>query len=130
MAFVIGLVAVWVVFLGIWLLVSKFFKSADLTKVKERLSGVTKASKKNASKTTAAEPASVIHTEVAAKNKLAELLVEKYHLGPRIVTLLEQAGLRWAPAHLVHLCLVAFVFGLVFAWFALQIGRASCRERV
>jgi tight adherence protein B len=120
MAFVIGMVVVWVIFLGIWLVVSKYFKSSDLTKVKERLTGVSKAAKKQASKG-AAGATSVLTTEVSAKNKLAELLVKKYNLGPRFVTLLEQAGLKWAPAHLVHLCLVAFGGALLFAWVALPI---------
>src|SRR5262249_39965697 len=51
-----------------------------------------------------------------AKNKLANMLVEKYRLGPKIAILLEQAGLRWAPGHLVHLCLVSCGAGMVVSW--------------
>ena len=46
------------------------------------------------------------------------MLVDKYKLGPKIMELLEQAGLRWAPARLVHLCLVAFAGGVAVGLYA------------
>ena len=120
MNFILLAFIVWVVFLLVWMVVTKYFKTSDLNTLKQRLSGVTKTvSKKKADKEAAAT--SVMHTEVLAKNKFAEMLVQKYRLGPRILTLLEQAGLRWAPAHLVHLCLVAFGSTLAFAWLFLPI---------
>jgi len=118
--FLIVGVVVWVIFLGCWMLASKYFKNVDTTRIKERLTGVTKAAKKKAAKGAADEP-SVMTTKVAAKNKLAEMLVERYRMGPKILLFLEQAGLKWAPAHLVHLCLVASVGSLAFAWLALPI---------
>ena len=51
-------------------------------------------------------------------NKLAQMLVEKYQLGPKMQLLLEQAGLRWSAARLVHLTLVAsFLARFALAWF-------------
>jgi tight adherence protein B len=122
MSFLILAIIVWAVFLVVWLLVSRYYRSADLTKIKDRLTGTAKPAKKKDGKSVAGQ--SVIHTEVSAKNKLAELLVQKYQLGPKIVTLLEQAGLRWAPAHLVHLCLVSFGGGLAVAWIMLPVPHA------
>src|SRR5581483_1461004 len=61
---------------------------------------------------------SVIRTQQGG-NKLAQMLVEKYQLGPKMKLFLEQAGLRWTPARLVHLSIVAFVIGFVFAWVVL-----------
>ena len=65
-----------------WFVVSKYFKSSDADKIKQRLTGVGKARKKTKEEQ---EPASspFIHTQQGG-NKFAQLLVEKYQLGPKI----------------------------------------------
>jgi tight adherence protein B len=112
MSFVVLLLVIWVLFLGAWMLVSRYFKSADITKIKERLAG---GGKKKAKSAVVGQP-SVIHSQDVVKNKFAQLLVEKYRLGPKILQLLEQAGLKWAPARLVHLCLMAAGAGFAATW--------------
>ncbi len=113
--FLILAVLLWAVALGAWFMVSKYFRSSDATRIKERLVGTAKAAKKKAK--AAGEGASVLTTQDGSKNKLALLLVEKYRLGPRMSTLLEQAGLsKWTPARLVHLCLMAFAVGTGVVW--------------
>jgi len=113
MSFPVVLVLLWVLFLGAWMVVSRYFKSADLSKIKDRLAGGGKAKKKVKIET---GQTSVIHTQDLVKNRFAQLLVEKYRLGPKILQLLEQAGLKWAPARLVHLCLVAAGAGFAATW--------------
>jgi tight adherence protein B len=115
MSFMMLMLVIWGLAMGAWIVATKFTKKGDLDKIKERLTGTAKSKKKAKE----GGPQSVLQTNVAAKNKLAEMLVEKYRLGPKIQGLLEQAGLRWAPAHLVHLCLVAFACGAAFAWLML-----------
>jgi tight adherence protein B len=122
MGFLILLIVIWGVALVTWMVVSKYTRSADFDKVKERLTGAGKARKVAAAKNA---PQSVLHTEKSAKNKLAEMLVQRYQLGPKILTLLEQAGLRWAPAHLVHLCIVAAGGTLAFAWLMLPVPKIA-----
>ena len=113
--FIILAVLLWVVALGAWFMVSKYFRSSDATRIKERLVGTAKAAKKKVK--AAGEGASVLTTQDGSKNKLALLLVEKYRLGPRMSTLLEQAGLsKWTPARLVHICLMAFAAGTGVVW--------------
>jgi tight adherence protein B len=118
--------------MGAWVAVSKYFKSADTTKITERLVGTTKSSGKK--KKEGGENASVLNTQSNAKNKLAQALVEKYQLGPKIEILLEQAGLsKWTPARLVHLCImsaavvtgVIWVFTPVPKWIAILVGLAA-----
>ena len=117
---IIGLVlVVWAVAMIAWFAVSKYFKSADVDKIKERLTGSVKARKKAKGEKT--EPQSVIQTIQTSENKFANKIVEKYGLGPKMVLFLEQAGLKWTPARLVHLCLMAFGGGLAFAWIVLPI---------
>ncbi len=116
MGFLTLAIVVWLAAMAGWYMVSKYFKSSDADKVKQRLMGVGKARGK--SKEGKAGSQSVIQTQQAG-NKLAQMLVEKYQLGPKIKLFLEQAGLRWTPARLVHLSAVAFVIGFVFAWVVL-----------
>ncbi len=121
MGFLLILIFVWAITMGAWFLVSKYAKSSDIQKIKERLSGGHKAIK--AKKAGKEEPASVIQAQQAAPSRLAQMVVDRWQLEPKILTFLEQAGLRWAPARLVHLCLVAFGAGIVFAWLLLPIPR-------
>jgi tight adherence protein B len=115
MGFLLLAVVIWAVALGAWFVVSKYFQSSDATRIKERLTGASKAGKKKKSK--GGENTSVLQSEQSVKNRLAHLLVERYQLGPKIALLLEQAGLsRWTPARLVHLCLVAFGVGTGVLW--------------
>jgi tight adherence protein B len=120
MAFLLILVVVWAIALGAWFLVSRYATSADVQKIKARLVGANKG-KKSSKKTAEPEPQSIIQTQVKAPSRLAQLLVDKYNLGPKIQELLEQAGLRWPPARLVHLCLVAFACGVVGGYILLPI---------
>jgi tight adherence protein B len=108
-------VVVWGATMIGWFMVSKYFKSSDAVRIKERLTGTSKAKKK--AKDAVDGMPSVMQSQQSAKNRLAQLLVEKYQLGPKMETLLEQAGLsKWTPARLVHLCLVAFTAGAGVAW--------------
>ena len=115
-------IVVWLVALAAWYLISKYFKSSDADKIKQRLTGIGKARKKTKENKGGGEQ-SIIHTQQAG-NKLAQLVVEKYQLGPKIQLFLEQAGLRWSPARLVHLCIMAFGAAFVFAWVVLPIPMA------
>lgn len=109
-------IVVWLVTVVAWFFVSKYFKSADVDRIKQRLTGPGKVRAKAKGEKI---ETSVMHTQQASRNKLANLLVEKYRLGPKILTFLEQAGLRWTPARLVHLCLVAFAIGFAVGWLML-----------
>ena len=112
MGFLTLAIVVWLAALAGWYMISKYYKSSDADKVKQRLMGVGKTRAKAKENK---DGQSVIQTQQGG-NKLAQLLVEKYQLGPRMKLFLEQAGLRWTPARLVHLSAVAFVIGFVFAW--------------
>src|SRR5580704_17041886 len=113
MSFVILIGAIWAVAMLAWFLVTKYLKSSDLDRIKARLSGTNKAKKAKTGKT---GEASVMQQEVGTKNRLAQKIVDKDRLGPKIGNFLEQAGMRWAPARLVHTCLIGFMGGCVLGW--------------
>jgi len=107
-------IVVWMAAMLGWYVISKYFKSSDADKIKQRLMGVGKAARQKAKEAKSGEQ-SVIHTQQSG-NKFAQLLVEKYQLGPKMQLFLEQAGLKWTPARLIHLCIMAFAAGMVAAW--------------
>jgi tight adherence protein B len=116
MSFVILMLLIWGVAMGAWFVVSKYVTSNDVDKVKSRLVGTSKAKKPKPGESNAQ---SVFHQTVTTNNKAAQFLVEKYRLGPKLASFLEQAGLAWQPARFVHLTLVAFGVGLAAAWILL-----------
>jgi tight adherence protein B len=108
---------VWGVAVGSWLAITKYTKSSDFSKVKARLAGAPKTKKPKQEMS----PQSVMQAEQGTKNKLAQAVVERYQLGPKIAEFLEQAGLKWAPARLVNLCWLCFLGGVVASWILLPI---------
>jgi tight adherence protein B len=115
MGFIGVILVIWAVAMGAWFAVSKYFKSTDVDRIKARLSGTSKAKATKQAKADASKP-SVIHGNVAVKNHVAQMLVDKYNLGPKLGTFLEQAGLQWQPARFVHLTLLSFGGGFAFGW--------------
>ena len=120
MGFLVSAIVVWLAAVAAWFLISKYFKSSDADKIKQRLTGIGKAAQKKVKEGRGEQ--SIIQT-VKGGNKFAQLLVEKYQLGPKIQLFLEQAGLRWSPARLVHLCIMAFAAAFLVAWLFLPIPK-------
>ncbi|MEO8096294.1 MAG: type II secretion system F family protein [Acidobacteriota bacterium] len=119
--FMLAAVVIWAVAMGAWFMVSKYFRSSDATRIKERLVGTTKAKKEKAKD---GSEASVLNTQQITKNKLAQLLVEKYRLGPKMASFLEQAGLsKWTPARLVHMCLMATAATTAIIWLLIPLPK-------
>ena len=114
MGFVILMIAIWAAAMLAWFVVSKYVKSADLDRIKARLSGTSKSKKSKKGKGPA--EASVMQQETDTKNRLAQKIVDTYRLGPKIGNFLEQAGMRWAPARLVHTCLLSLAAGTLLGW--------------
>jgi tight adherence protein B len=122
MGFVVLLVIIWAVAMGAWLLITRYFKSSDIDRIKARLAGTTKSKSKKKKKGAPAD-AGVIQREEVTKHRLAQILVQKYQLGPKLETFLEQAGLRWSPTRFVHMTLVLFGAGFLVCWLMLPLPK-------
>jgi tight adherence protein B len=107
-------IAVWALAMIGWFVVTKYIKSSDLDRIKARLAGTNKAKKAKSGKVKG--EASVMQQDTGPKNKVAQKIVDKFQLGPRIAIFLEQAGMRWAPARLVHTCILSFMGGFILGW--------------
>ena len=112
MMFLVISIAVWLVAMSAWLLVSRVWRSADADRIKSRLLGGAAGKKKSAR-----PEAPLIQTGEPNKNKLVFRLLEKYRLHGRLQELLEQAGLKWNVSRLVHACLGMFLLGFLLAWY-------------
>lgn len=108
--FVIILILVWVAFMAAWFFSSKAFKSADVDKLKSRLAGTV-----TSKKTKVGAVRALIQTE-GGDGKLIDRLLRKYNLLPVLHELIEQAGLKWHPAKLIHACLFSFIVCFGIAW--------------
>ena len=80
------LVSVWALAMGAWFLVSKYFKSSDIDRVKARLMGTSRSKATKSKKGLPAEK-QVIINQTDTKNQFAQAVVEKYQLGPKLGTL-------------------------------------------
>ena len=121
-SFLVIILAVWAVAMVAWFLVSKYFKSSDVERVKARLLG-TSRSKAAKSKKGATAEKQVILNRTDNKNQFAQAVVEKYQLGPKLGTLMEQAGLNWPPARVVNLSIMTFGSVLAIGWLFLPIPK-------
>jgi tight adherence protein B len=113
MNFGIIAIAVWCVAVIGWIAVSRLFRSADMQKVKNRLTGVQKAAKEKKSKS--AQPA-LIETEDKHTGRFVLRLLKKLELTEKLNEMIEQAGLKWKVARLIHACLGLFLGGFFVAW--------------
>jgi tight adherence protein B len=102
-------------------MISRYVQSADIDKVKARLLGAPKTKKKKEGSKT--EPQVLQQTDTT-RNRLAQMLVDRYGLAPKLGELLEQAGLSWQPARFVHLTFIAFLGGTGLSWVVLSSVRS------
>jgi tight adherence protein B len=112
MWFLVVLIAVWLVAMSTWYFVSRVWRSADADRIKTRLLG-TAAGKKKVIRPVAP----LIQSDEPNRDKLVFRLLEKYRLTERLRDLLEQAGLKWNVARLVHACLAMFLLGFLLVWY-------------
>ncbi len=109
--FISILVLVWSLAMGAWWVVSRYFRNIDLGKVRARLQGApVKVAKSQAKKL------DLIAKEDVKTGKVALQLLQKLKLQDRLQTMLEQAGLKWSVARLVHACLGCFLIAFGVAW--------------
>ena len=122
MGFLFVILGIWALAMMAWFMVSKYFKASDIDRVKARLLGTPRGSAVKGKKGAPAEKQVIInHTD--SKNQFAQKVVEKYQLGPKLATLMEQAGLSWPPARLIHLTIMTVGSVLAMGWLFLPVSK-------
>jgi tight adherence protein B len=113
--FIMIAMAVWIGSMVVWYLITNVLKSKDVDKIKSRLAGKEPKVKTKAAKRGPA----LIESEDLQTGKFAMRMLKKWDLQPRLQTMLEQAGLKWRVARLVHACLGSFLIGYLAVHFFL-----------
>src|SRR5579863_8995166 len=120
-SFLLAVLGIWVVAMVAWFMVSRYVESSDVDRIKARLLGAPKGTRK---KDKGKAEAQVLQQTDTTQNRLAQMLVDKYKLAPKLGLLLEQAGLTWSAARFVHVTLVALIAGTAFAWLMLPMPKS------
>jgi len=110
--FLVAVIGVWVLVLGIWFAVNKWFRNADADRMKSR---ILETEEKKQKKRAPGIPSLIRPEDGEGGNRVAREILKHLDLTKRVATLLEQAGLRWPAARLVQFCLVAAIGGFVVA---------------
>ncbi len=117
-SFLILFLLVWGATLGAWLLLGGKSRNAGAEKITSRVLGLPENQKKKKAGGKAA-PTPLIPVEDKATGKMVLRIIRRLELHDRLQRLIEQAGLKWKVARLVHSCLGLFLAGFWIAWGAL-----------
>lgn len=112
MMFFVILFAIWIISLLAWWFLSKTVRNADVGKIRSRLieTGGKKKEKKQA------KSIALIYADENAAGQVVMQLLQRLELRDRLHRLIEQAGLRWKVARLMHGCLAMFLAGYAAGW--------------
>ncbi|HYP07904.1 MAG TPA: type II secretion system F family protein [Bryobacteraceae bacterium] len=109
--FIVIVLVFWAVSLGAYFLLSRWFRSSDADKIKNRLMGTAKTAEKSETSKVA-----LFDVEEQPKGQIIPKLMKQFNLAVKSQQLLEQAGLKWHPVRLAHFCLIGFLAGYVLAF--------------
>lgn len=118
-SFFVFFVAVWVSGLAAWWLWQRSRRAADLARIRKRLAPAMRG--------VSGEPRgpALIRTEDRTTGKMVLRVLRKLRLTDRLRRLLEQAGLKWKVARLVHGSLALLLAGFTLAWYGAPAYRAA-----
>jgi len=105
-------IAVWLVAIIAWWVCAKAFRQSDLDRLKNRLLGTNKAQKAK----TAKDAPALIQSETLP-GVLVVRVMQRFQLQTRLQDLLEQAGLKWHAARLIHGSMTLFLAAFAAGWF-------------
>jgi len=103
----------WGALVALGLVAWRIHQQKQLERIKQRFLG-TSASQEQ--KTRRSGPA-LLRAESTNTGQLVLKLLERFRYRDRVQLFLEQAGLKWKPARLVHACLGLFLAGFAFVWY-------------
>jgi tight adherence protein B len=109
----------WLGFLGTWWALSRMLKSSASKRIRGRLLG----GSQKTGKTLERKAASLIVAEDRQTGPLVLRLLSRLRVNDRLQDLLDQAGLKWRPARLIHACLTLFLVVFAAVWYGVPVVR-------
>lgn len=111
-AFIGILLFFWLVSVGAYFFFTRWFGASDADKIKSRVMGKERtASKQEGSKV------ALFETQQVYKGKIIPRLMQRFDLSEKLKKIIEQAGLKWNPVKLAHMCLAGFLAGYGIGYF-------------
>lgn len=114
MTFIVILLIVWLCSVVIWYLTAGAMKNADMDRIRQRLSGTPKQGKKKGDG--APVQKALIQTEDRRTGKVITKLLRRFEVQDKLQEMLEQAGLKWHVARLIHASMGCFIAGYLIVW--------------
>jgi tight adherence protein B len=113
--FLLMVLVIWGGVLVLWMLVGRRAQAAGAEKIATRVLGLPEKKKKRKS---GGKPggAPLIAVEDQTTGRVVLRIIRRLELHDRLQKLIEQAGLRWKVARLVHSCLALFLITFWLAW--------------
>jgi len=105
--FLVAVAAVWMIFLGVWFIVSRVFRNADADRMRKRI--LERPDGKAAKEKGAVKSPKLLMTEEGQGGRIVTRLLERLRLQGRLESMLEQAGLKWRPRRVLHAAQILFV---------------------
>jgi tight adherence protein B len=109
----------WLGFLAAWWTLSRMAKSSEIKRIRGRLLG---GAEKRA-KISERKAAALIAGEDRQTGRIVLRLLSQLHLNVWLHNLIEQAGLKWRPARVMHACLALFLVVFAGIWYGLPAAR-------
>ena len=110
--FWLWLIALWVAALGCWAVVTRVMRASDVTRFRSRLLG----SAAGKPKKEAARP-DLLPKQNMDSGRIVLGLLQRLRLHARLREGIEQAGLKWPVARLMHACLALFLAFYAACWY-------------
>jgi len=103
----------WVAFLATWQVVNRFLRAKEAERMRSRLLGDSGAKGVGPR----AVPQMLIRSEDSRTGQFFLRPLARFNVQERLGVLLEQAGLKWRPARVLHACLALFLGAFAGIWY-------------
>jgi tight adherence protein B len=118
--FWLALSAGWLGFMLCWWIVARLFRSSEANRIRSRLIGSAHEKGKAAS----SKAPALFAAEDRHTGKIILRLLARFEVKVRLQNWLEQAGLKWHVARLLHACLALFLVTFIAFWYAFPAARS------
>lgn len=108
MSFAILAILLWLLIAGIWWIATGSLRDKDARKIQRRILG---SAREPRTKKDLSSASPLIAAEDHAKGKWILRILKRLELQDRLMRSIEQAGLKWNAARVIHACLALFLAG-------------------
>lgn len=108
----------WLGSVGIYWLTTRYFRQSDVNRMRDRI--ISSPEKKEKKAKAPSNSPQLLTSEDLKTGRVVLRVLRRFELNSRLEHLVDQSGLKWRPARVVHTCLALFIAGAVSArWFSI-----------